>query len=169
MAGDDPAAGTDADDELPAAMRALRADPALGELVEATGPLSIDPAADPFERLVVSIVNQQLSTASAAAIRGRLFDRFEVTPRGLQRADEDGLREVGLSGQKIRYLRNVARAFEGDGFTREALDDLSDEAVVEELTAITGVGEWTANMFLMRLIEFQLFSISNHPTARHAS
>ncbi|WP_435335639.1 DNA-3-methyladenine glycosylase family protein [Haloarchaeobius sp. TZWWS8] len=126
----------------------LRDDPHLGPLVAEHGELSVEPHPDPFERLVVSIVNQQLSTESAAAIRERLFDRFEVTPVGLLGADEDELREVGLSGQKIRYVRNVAERFE-DGLSVERLHELDDDAVVDELTQITGIGDWTAKMFLM--------------------
>ena len=76
--------------------RVLRADPVMADLVDAHGDLSVDPAEDEFRRLVVSIVNQQLSTASAAAIRGRLFDLLgEVTPESVLAADRDALRDVG--------------------------------------------------------------------------
>ena len=126
----------------------LRADPRLGPLVEEHGEIGLEPASDPFERLVVSIVNQQLSTASAAAIRDRLFERYEVTPRGLLDADEAGLRETGLSAQKVRYVRNVAEHF-ADGVTLADFEAMDDEAVVADLTEITGVGVWTAKMFLI--------------------
>ncbi|WP_435363580.1 DNA-3-methyladenine glycosylase family protein [Haloarchaeobius sp. DYHT-AS-18] len=126
----------------------LRTDPDLGPLVDEHGELTVEPHPEPFERLVVSIVNQQLSVQSAAAIRERLFDRFEVTPAGLLAADDDALADVGLSGQKIRYVRNVAERFE-DGLSVERLHDLDDDAVVAELTEITGIGDWTAKMFLI--------------------
>ncbi|MFB6206251.1 MAG: DNA-3-methyladenine glycosylase [Haloglomus sp.] len=127
----------------------LAADDTLAPLVEAYGPLELDPAGDPFERLVVSLVNQQLSSASAAAIRERLFDRFEVTPEGLLAADEDALREVGLSRQKVDYVRHVAEAARDGRLDRDRFVGMDDAAVVAELTDIRGVGDWTGKMFAM--------------------
>ncbi|KTG27430.1 DNA-3-methyladenine glycosylase family protein [Haloferax profundi] len=130
------------------AYRALRTDPHLGSVVEDHGPVTLDPANDPFERLVVSIVNQQLSTTAAATIRDRLFDRVEVTPAGVLAADEDVLRDCGLSGQKVGYVRNVAEAFQDD-LSADALHVMSDDEVIDALTEIRGVGVWTAKMFLI--------------------
>jgi DNA-3-methyladenine glycosylase II len=127
----------------------LRDDPALASLVDEYGALTLDPADDPFRRLVQSIVSQQVSTASAAAIRERLYDRFEVTPEAMADADPDALREVGLSNQKAEYVRHVADAFlEGD-YSVAAFDGVDDDAVIDELTDIHGVGVWTAKMYLM--------------------
>ncbi|WP_435360330.1 DNA-3-methyladenine glycosylase family protein [Haloarchaeobius sp. DFWS5] len=126
----------------------LREDPDLGPVVDEHGELTVESHPDPFERLVVAIVNQQLSVQSAAAIRERLFENFEITPTALLAADEDGLRDVGLSSQKVRYVRNVAQRFD-DGLSAEHLHELDDEAVVDELTQITGIGDWTAKMFLI--------------------
>jgi DNA-3-methyladenine glycosylase II len=130
------------------AYAALRADPHLSDVVKDHGPLTLDPASDPFERLVVSIVNQQLSTTAAATIRDRLFDRTEVTPAGLLAADESTLRDCGLSGQKVGYVRNVAEAFR-DGLSADALRSMDDDDVIDSLTEIRGVGVWTAKMFLI--------------------
>lgn len=127
----------------------LRSDPDLGPVVEEHGVVRLDPADDLFERLVRSIVSQQVSTQAATAIRERLYDAVEITPQAMLRADESTLREAGLSGQKVRYVRNVARAFDEHGYTRAGFDGMSDEAVVDELTDITGVGVWTAKMQLM--------------------
>ena len=131
----------------------LREDPTMAALIDRHGPLAIEPAGDEFERLCTSIVNQQLSTASAAAIHERFRDALddEVTPDRVLAADEQGLRDAGLSGTKVEYLRAVAEAFrEGEaGLTRAGLADLSDRAVVDRLTEIRGVGEWTARMYLI--------------------
>lgn len=127
----------------------LRADPHLGPVVEAHGPVTVHPAEDPFARFVVAIVNQQLSTQSAAAIRERLFDRFEVTPETMLTADESALREVGLSSQKVRYVRNVAEAYESGKVDPARYASFTDEEVVDDLTDIVGVGDWTAHIFLM--------------------
>jgi len=126
----------------------LRADPYVGPLVEEYGELTVDPAEDFFARFVTSILRQQVSMASAAATRERLFEAVEVTPAGILAADEATLREASLSRQKTRYVRNVAQAFE-DGLSKAHLAGMDDDAVRAELTAITGVGEWTANMQLL--------------------
>jgi len=127
----------------------LRRDDDLGPLVERHGELTLDPAEDLFERLVISILRQQVSMASAAATRDRLFDAIEVTPAGVLAADDVTLKAAGLSRQKTRYVNEVAEAFQREGYTVDSLADLDDDAVREELTAITGVGEWTANMQLL--------------------
>jgi DNA-3-methyladenine glycosylase II len=127
----------------------LRTDEYLGPLVDHHGELTLDPADDLFERLVTSILRQQVSMASAAATRERLFDAVEVTPVGIQAADDETLRDAGLSRQKTRYVNEVAAAFEEHSYARSSFEDMADEAVRAELTAITGVGDWTANMQLM--------------------
>jgi DNA-3-methyladenine glycosylase II len=128
----------------------LRADPVTARLLETHGDVEVRPADDEFERLCVSIVNQQLSSASADAIRERLFERLgEVTPAAVLAADESTLREAGLSASKVEYLRNAATAFRDRDLTRQGLADRSDDEVVEELTAIRGLGEWSAHMYLL--------------------
>jgi len=131
----------------------LREDPTMARLIDRHGPLTVEPAGDEFARLCTSVVNQQLSTASAAAIHERFVDVLgaDPTPDLVLAADEDDLREAGLSGTKVEYLRNVAAAFrDGDrDLTRQGLADASDEAVVDALTEIRGVGEWTARMYLI--------------------
>ncbi|UHH14514.1 DNA-3-methyladenine glycosylase 2 family protein [Halobacterium litoreum] len=128
---------------------ALRDDPDLAPLVAEHGELELDPADDPFERLVVSIVRQQVSMDAAAAIRERLFDAVEVTPAGVASADPETLRDAGLSTQKTDYVRNVAEAFHDHGYDHSHFAGLANDEVRDELTAITGVGDWTAEMFLM--------------------
>jgi DNA-3-methyladenine glycosylase II len=126
----------------------LREDAYVGPLIEKHGVLELDTADDMFERLVVSILRQQVSMASAAATRERLFESVDVTPEGVLAADPDTLRDAGLSRQKTRYVRNVAEAFREE-YSKAYFDDLDDGEVVAELTSITGVGEWTANMQLL--------------------
>lgn len=127
----------------------LARDEGLAPLIERHGRLELDATGDPFERLVVSLVNQQLSSAAAAAIRERLFDRFEVTPAGLLAADADALREVGLSRQKVDYVRHAAAAAQEGRLDRERFADVDDATVVAELTEVRGVGDWTGKTFAM--------------------
>ena len=127
----------------------LATDADLGPVVERVGPVSLDPAEDPFERLVVALVRQQVSTEAAAAIRERLFERVEVTPAGLLAADTDVLRDAGLSAAKTEYVRAAAAAFRDREYDRSTFADMNDETVVAELTDIRGIGPWTAKMFLL--------------------
>ncbi len=130
-------------------MDELKTDPVLAELLERHGRLVLEPADDPFRRLIVSVTGQQLSTASARAIRERLFARFEIAPEPPLAADEGALREVGLSRQKIAYVRSAAATFLEDGLSPGSFAAMTDAEVIAELTKIYGVGVWTAKMFLM--------------------
>lgn len=131
------------------AIRTLQKDPTLARYVEEHGPLELDPAEDTFQRLVVSLIRQQVSMEAAAAIRDRLFERFEITPRAILAADPDSLQDCGLSGAKTEYVKAVAKAYETHGYDRSYFEGLTDEAVLTELTDIRGVGPWTGKMFLL--------------------
>lgn len=127
----------------------LREDAYLGPIAAEVGPVSLDPAEDAFERLIVSILRQQVSVASAAATRERLFDAVAVTPAGIRAADDDLLQDAGLSRQKMRYVNEIADAFHEHGWSRADFAAMADDEVRETLTEITGVGPWTADMFLL--------------------
>jgi DNA-3-methyladenine glycosylase II len=137
-------------------MEPIRRDPALGPLVEAHGELAVGTAEDAFRRLVVAIVNQQLSVSSAAAIRERLFDAVEITPDGIRAAETSTLRDAGLSASKAEYVCNAARAFRQRDLTPAGLSDASDEEAIASLTEIRGVGTWTAKMYLIGLNGYKL-------------
>lgn len=132
-----------------AAIETLREDDYLGPLVDRHGPLTLDPADDLFERLVISILRQQVSMASAAATRERLFDAIDVTPEGVLAADDETLRDAGLSRQKTRYVGEIAETFASEGYDKAYFADATNDEIRETLTDITGVGPWTANMQLL--------------------
>ncbi len=103
-----------------------------------------------FEGLAQIVVGQQVSTASAAAIWGRLrsaIDPFE--PAAITAASDDILRGVGLSRPKIRTLRAVAEVIETGGFQFESLGDLAADEAHARLCAVHGIGPWTADIYLM--------------------
>ncbi len=127
----------------------LAADQYLGPVVETPGPLTIEPAENFYQRFVVSVLRQQVSMASASATRERLFETVAVTPEGILAANEDVLRDVGLSRQKTRYVKNIAEAFVERGWSQATFAEMSDDEVRAELTDVTGVGTWTADMQLM--------------------
>lgn len=118
------------------------------------GPLTTRPPALPeqyFEALVESIVSQQLSIKVADVIFARVKETVGggFSPREVLRSDVEHLRGAGLSYSKASYIQNIARAWE-EGLVEPALlAELEDEAVIETLVQIKGVGRWTAEMFLM--------------------
>ena len=131
------------------AISLLRDDPDIGHLVADHGDVTLESGEDLFERLVVSILRQQVSMASANATRERLEDAVELTPTALLRTDRSTLRDLGLSRQKASYVHNVAEAFVEHDYSREYFAEMSDDAVIAELTDINGVGPWTAKMQLL--------------------
>ncbi|NUC73122.1 DNA-3-methyladenine glycosylase 2 family protein [Haloterrigena sp. SYSU A558-1] len=132
----------------------IRTDPVMAELIERHDPY-VEPDWNEFERLCISIINQQLSTASATAVRERVFEllRDEVTPETVLEAEDEALRAAGLSESKIEYMRNAARAFRENDYTRAGLADHSNDEVIDSLTEIKGVGEWTARMYLLFVLQ----------------
>jgi DNA-3-methyladenine glycosylase II len=102
---------------------------------------------------VRAIVGQQLSVFAARAIYGRLTDRFggkPPTPQQILDDDPEALREAaGLSHAKVRFLRSLAEHVLSGELELARLDDLPDEEVTAELTAVKGIGPWSADMFLM--------------------
>jgi DNA-3-methyladenine glycosylase II len=107
---------------------------------------------DAYGSLVRTIVGQQLSTKAARSIYGRLtalFDGRPPTPRELLSTDEELLRACGLSRPKIRYLRDLADRVISGELDLHSLHDLPDEEVIRQITAVKGLGRWSADMFLM--------------------
>jgi 3-methyladenine DNA glycosylase/8-oxoguanine DNA glycosylase len=140
--------------DLPRAVRHLRrADPVLAGLVDQVGPClyEVRRGGGPFAYLTAAIVHQQLAGAAAATIHRRLCalaGRQHPRPEDIGRLSDDELRGVGLSRQKIGYLRDlVARV--GAGLPLGRLARLSDEAAIEALSSVKGIGRWTSEMFLM--------------------
>ncbi|GAB6880395.1 hypothetical protein JCM17823_26690 [Halorubrum gandharaense] len=124
--------------------RTLRTDPTMAALVDRHGPLDVAPVepGEEFRRLCTSILNQQLSTASARAIRERAYTVLDdaVTPERVLAADEDALGEAGVSATTVRYLRSAAEAFAERDLTVDGLADHTDDEAVAALTEITGRG-----------------------------
>ena len=120
------------------------------ELVRAD--LKLERPGDAYGALLRSIVGQQLSTKAAGTIYRRLTDIFggrAPTPRELLETDPEQVRAAGLSNAKVAYLRDLALHVEEGTLELERLPELGDEEVVAQLTAIKGLGQWTADMFLM--------------------
>jgi DNA-3-methyladenine glycosylase II len=141
----------------PKALRTLRADPVMAGLVEehheaVKRDIAQERPGDAYGALLRSIVGQQLSTKAARTIYGRLADIFgghAPTPRQLLATEPERIRAAGLSNAKVAYLRDLAVHVEEGTLELERLPELDDEEVAAQLTAIKGLGRWTADMFLM--------------------
>src|SRR5277367_3164125 len=137
--------------DLDAALAALgKADPRFVALIAKAGRPPLRRRQDGFAGLAAIIVAQQLSTASANAIWGRLaaaFDPFE--PAAILRARPARLAKLGLSTQKIRALKAIARAVVRDELVLAGLGNLSAEEAHAALTAVHGIGPWTADIYLL--------------------
>jgi DNA-3-methyladenine glycosylase II len=130
-----------------------RRDPVMGELIRRHGACGLADAqhTDPFTALTHAIISQQLSSKAAATIAGR-FDALlggRPTPLAIASVSDAQLRAVGLSGQKIRYMRDLCARVDEGSLPLHRLESLADSQVIEALTQVKGIGRWTAEMFLM--------------------
>ncbi|HEX8856090.1 MAG TPA: DNA-3-methyladenine glycosylase [Thermoleophilaceae bacterium] len=129
----------------------------MRKLIDEFGPLDEEERrrgrpAEAYGALLRSIVGQQLSTKAARSIYGRLVELFgghTPTPEELLAADPEEVRSVGMSRPKVAYLRSLAEHVIDGELELDRLDELSDEEISAELTAVKGLGQWTADMFLM--------------------
>lgn len=126
----------------------VRNDDTLRPLYETYGELGPERADDPFERLVVAVTNQSVSMDSAAAVRDRLRDVVEFAPASICDADDDAMRDAGLSDTKVRALNELAERYP-DGIDHDDFAGHTNDEVRAELGGIYGVGDWTADMFLL--------------------
>lgn len=133
----------------------MRRDPRLRALIKKHGPCGITKhrTRDPFASLVGTITSQQLSTKAADTIYKRVVDvvggREGLTPDALLAADPTALRAAGLSNQKVAYVRDLAGRVKSGALDLHALDEHGDEDVIAAITAVKGLGLWSAQMFLM--------------------
>lgn len=127
-------------------------DAVMAELVARHGAFRIELRTDYYYALVSSIVGQQLSVKAAAAIKRRLVELFGgklLTPEQILATDADSLRGIGFSRAKVAYIRDLAQHVLDGRLELARLPGLSNDDIIRELTAVKGIGEWTAHMFLM--------------------
>lgn len=140
----------------------VASDPVIGGLVERHGELSLEtrrrrrPPVDAYGMLLRSVIGQQLSVKAAATIYGRVLNLFGGTtppPEKLLGLEPQELRDVGLSWRKVEYVRDLAEHVVSGELELGRLDQLSDDQVIGEITAIRGFGVWSAQMFLIFFLE----------------
>lgn len=123
-------------------------------LVATVGPCKFEakPIREPYEALVRAVAHQQLNTKAGDAILGKFIKHFGKfpTPAMLIAAEFDDLRLAGFSGKKIETLKGIAEgAISGLVPSRDAADNMSNEALIERLVTLKGIGQWTVEMMLM--------------------
>ena len=128
-----------------------KSDPILRAIIERVGPCRMGFSQPKFHTLAEAIVYQQLNGKAADTI----FKRFAalagepLTPQGVLKLTAEQMRAVGLSKQKSSYMHDLAEKTASGELNFSRLPKLSDEEVIEHLTQVKGIGEWTAHMFLM--------------------
>jgi DNA-3-methyladenine glycosylase II len=142
-----------------------RRDPVMAELIERIGPIDLPERlarreevrpADAYGALLRSIVGQQVSTKAARAIYLRVLDLFGGTapsPEQLLALSAEDLRSAGLSGRKVEYVRDLAQHIVDGTLELDRIAELPDEQAIEEISAVRGLGRWTAEVFLMFHLE----------------
>jgi DNA-3-methyladenine glycosylase II len=155
-----PSAGTEAAPQLDVergTRHLRRKDPVMRDLIKRVGKLDLEARrrgrpADAYGALLRSIVGQQLSTKAARSIYTRvagLYGDRTPSPDELLATEPDELRGAGLSRAKVAYMRSLAEHVRSGELELDRLDELSDEDVSAELTAVKGIGQWSADMFLI--------------------
>lgn len=127
-------------------------DPQMREIIRRVGPFTLRPKSDHFQMLANSIISQQISVAAAKTISERLLERLGrggMTAAAISKLDLEQLREVGISRQKGTYLLDLAQHVHHGDIDLKSLARKPDEAIIEQLTVVKGVGVWTAQMFLI--------------------
>lgn len=130
-----------------------KADPALAPIITQHGICTIEPHSNYYHQLINSIIGQQLSVKAARSIRTKfyaLFDGDELpTPEAILEKSVEELRAVGFSYAKARYVQDLALHVLDGRLSFSTIDQLNNQEITTKLTAVKGVGEWTAHMFMM--------------------
>jgi DNA-3-methyladenine glycosylase II len=133
------------------------ADPQLAGVIKTVGKYSIKIRTNAFQSLVESIIYQQLAGSAANIIYTRFIKHYNnVLPKPMQilsTSDIELKSKIGLSSNKVRYLKNLSTKVEQGKINLELLSTMSDEEVIAELTLVKGIGRWTAEMFLIFCLE----------------
>ena len=132
-----------------------KVDPILASVMDSVGPFSLQTRDGAFPSLAQAIFFQQLAGPAARAIMRRVLARLGAdeerffTPERFLAAPDEELRSAGLSRQKVSYLRDLSRRFVTGELKEDELPQLDDEGVVRAVSAVKGIGRWTAEMFLI--------------------
>jgi len=135
-----------------AAIKVLKKDPKLARIIKVVGKYQITTTSNYFESLIEAIITQQLAGSAAKAISKRfrgLYGKRFPKPADVLKTSDSKLRKTGLSGMKVKYIKDLSKNIESKKLKLRSLSKLSDDEIVEQLTEVKGIGRWTAEMFLI--------------------
>ncbi len=135
-----------------AAIKVLKKDPKLARIIKVVGKYQITTTSNDFESLIEAIITQQLAGSAAKAISKRfrgLYGKRFPKPADVLKTSDSKLRKTGLSGMKVKYIKDLSKNIESKKLKLRSLSKLSDDEIVEQLTQVKGIGHWTAEMFLI--------------------
>lgn len=165
-----------------------KVDPILYSILEKIDPIKpLVESGNYFADLCEAIINQQLSEKVGTVIFNRfknLFPKGKITPGKLLQIKDEEVKKIGTSGNKVKFMKELAQKVHSGKISLEKLDDLENDEVIKELTKLKGIGQWTAEMFLMfslaredifsygdlglrRAIQ-KLYKLSHEPTRKQA-
>ncbi|MBC7802427.1 MAG: DNA-3-methyladenine glycosylase 2 family protein [Candidatus Parcubacteria bacterium] len=128
----------------------MRRDPLMAAIIRGHPRVHLEPRGEPFHTLARAIVGQQISVAAAQSVWNRFSALVSVVSHErILRANAADLRACGLSGRKCEYICDLAQRFDDGKVQVHHWPEMSDEAVIEDLVQVRGIGRWTAEMFLM--------------------
>ncbi len=139
-----------------AAIKVLKKDPKLARIIKVVGEYQITTTSNYFESLIEAIITQQLAGSAAKAISKRfrgLYGKKFPKPADVLKTSDSKLRKTGLSGMKVKYIKDLSKNIESKKLKLRSLSKLSDDEIVEQLTQVKGIGRWTAEMFLIFSLE----------------
>ncbi|MFM7058672.1 MAG: DNA-3-methyladenine glycosylase family protein [Planctomycetota bacterium] len=139
--------------QIPVALQQLRqADPILASVIDRVGPYALKTRKSGFEVLVQAVISQQISTAAARTIQLRLqslLPDHRIQPETLRQLSDQQLTDIGFSRQKLSFVRDLTRCTLEGLIQFPRIRRASDEAAIEELIQVRGIGRWTAQMYLI--------------------
>ena len=134
------------------AIKVLKKDPKLARIIKVVGKYQITTTSNYFESLIEAIITQQLAGSAAKAISKRfrgLYGKRFPKPADVLKTSDSKLRKTGLSGMKVKYIKDLSKNIESKKLKLRSLYKLSDDEIIEQLTQVKGIGRWTAEMFLI--------------------
>ena len=121
----------------------------LNNIITSAGNVYLETSKDPFTTLFNSILGQQISVAAAESIKKRIVSKYKITPKSFSNATIDDLRNCGLSRMKIKYLKDLSSKVLNQEILFDEIKLQDDNEVIKSLTKVNGIGNWTAEMFMI--------------------
>jgi DNA-3-methyladenine glycosylase II len=135
-------------------MYLIEKEPILGEEIKKIGHIQRKINPNLFEELISSIISQQISTKAAVTVKKRLLELIgEINPQNIAKADVEAIQKCGMSLRKANYIKGIGEASISNKIDFKILPQLEDREVIEKLTSLKGVGEWTAEMLLIHALQ----------------